>query len=135
MGAGAVGTPARCYTRRVAAAAGLESFAAYAAARGLTLEPGVHLPRTTPLLAEGELRSVDAVISGWLATYLEGEMALITREETTTDAGGGETKGDAHFTVAVAHVPKAKQFMPWLLCRLGGGGDPRSRRRDHDPRA
>jgi hypothetical protein len=101
----------------VASDAGLESFAAYAAARGLTLEPGAHLPRTTPLLAEGELRSVDAVMSGWLATYLEAQMALITREETTPDADGGETKGDAHFTVAVAHVPKAKRFMPWLLCR------------------
>ena len=72
----------------MAADAGLESFASYAAARGLTLEPGAHLPRTTPLLAEGELRSVDAVMSGWLATYLEAQMALITREETTTDGDG-----------------------------------------------
>lgn len=96
--------------------AGLEGFAAYAAARGLTLEPGARLPRTTPLLAEGELRSVDAVMSGWLATYLEGKLALITRDEVTTDAQGAETRGEAHLTVAVTHVPKAKRFVPWLLC-------------------
>jgi hypothetical protein len=102
--------------------AGLESFASYAAARGLTLEPDAHLPRTTPLLAEGEMRSVDAVMSGWLGTYLEAQIALITRRETTTDADGGETTGDARFTVAVAHVPKAKRFIPWLLCRRAEDG-------------
>jgi hypothetical protein len=97
-------------------AAGLDDFAAYAAARGLTLEPGARLPRTTPLLAEGELRSVEAVMSGWFATYLEGKMALITRDEATADAQGTETRGEAHLTVAVTHVPKAKRFVPWLLC-------------------
>ncbi len=106
----------------MASDAGTESFAAYAAARGLTLEPGARLPRSTPLLAEGELRSVDAVMSGWLGTYLEAQIALITREETTTDPEGHETKGDAHFTVAVAHVPKAKRFVPWVLCRRAEEG-------------
>jgi hypothetical protein len=83
----------------------------------LTLDPGARLPRTTPLLAEGELRSVDAVMTGWLSTYVEARMALITRNEVTTDARGAETKGDAHFTVALTHVPKAKRFVPWLLCQ------------------
>jgi hypothetical protein len=69
------------------------------------------------LLAEGELRSVDAVMTGWLSTYVEAQMALITRNEVTTDAQGAETEGDAHFTVAVTHVPKAKRFVPWLLCQ------------------
>jgi hypothetical protein len=95
---------------------GLGDFASYAASRGLTLDPGARLPRTTPLLAEGELRSVEAVMSGWLATYVEAQIALVTRDETTTDAQGVETKGEAHFTVAVTHVPKAKRFVPWLLC-------------------
>jgi hypothetical protein len=95
---------------------GLAEFAAYAAARGLTLEPGARLPRTTPLLAEGELRSVDALMSGWLGTYLEAKLALVTRDEVTTDAHGKETRGEAHLTVAVTHVPKAKRFIPWLLC-------------------
>jgi hypothetical protein len=95
---------------------GLEDFASYATSRGLTLEPGARLPRTTPLLAEGELRSVEAVMSGWLATYVEAQIALVSRDETTTDAQGAETKGEAHFTVAVTHVPKAKRFVPWLLC-------------------
>jgi hypothetical protein len=102
---------------------GLDEFAAYAAARGLTVEPREHLPRTTPLLAEGELRGVEAVVSGWLATYVEAEIALVTREETTTDATGAETRGEAHLTVAVTHVPKAKRFVPWLLChRVEDGG-------------
>jgi hypothetical protein len=83
--------------------AGIEGLAAYAAARGLELVEGKRLPRTTPLLAEGELRSVDAVASGWLATYVEATMAVVTRAES-------------RFTVAVTHVPKAKQFVPWLLC-------------------
>jgi hypothetical protein len=82
---------------------GTEGLAAYAAARGLELVEGKRLPRTTPLLAEGELRSVDAVASGWLATYVEATMAVVTRAES-------------RFTVAVTHVPKAKRFVPWLLC-------------------
>jgi hypothetical protein len=76
---------------------------AYAAARGLTVEDGVRLPRTTPLLAEGEVHSVDALASGWFSKYVEAKIALIDR-------------GDAHFTVAVTHVPKAKRFVPWMLC-------------------
>ena len=96
--------------------AGLDEFAAYAAAHGLTLEPDGRLPRTTPLLAEGELRSVEALMRGWLATYLEAQIAIISRDETTTNADGSQTKGEAHFTVAVTHVPKAKRFVPWLLC-------------------
>ncbi|MBS1879409.1 MAG: hypothetical protein JST31_07850 [Actinobacteria bacterium] len=82
---------------------GTEGLAAYAAARGLELVEGARLPRRTPLLAEGELRSVDAVASGWLATYVEATLAVVTRD-------GGR------FTVAVTHVPKAKRFVPWLLC-------------------
>jgi hypothetical protein len=97
-------------------ASGLDDFAAYAAARGLTVEDGVHLPRTTPLLAAGELCSVDAVMSGWLSKFVEAKLALVTRNETTTDAAGAATSGDAHFTVAVTHVPKAKRFVPWMLC-------------------
>ncbi len=77
--------------------------AAYAAAHGLTVEDGVRLPRTTPLLAEGEVHSVDALIGGWLSKYVEAKIALVNR-------------GDAHFTVAVTHVPKAKRFVPWMLC-------------------
>ena len=90
---------------------GVEDFSSYAAARKLTLVPGARLPRTTPLLAEGELRSVDAVMSGWLSTYVEAQLALIARDEVTADSEGAETKGEAHFTVAVTHVPKAKRFV------------------------
>src|SRR6185437_16749473 len=76
---------------------------AYAAARGLTVEDGVHLPRTTPLLAEGEVHSVEALASGWFSKYVEAKIAVISR-------------GDAQFTVAVTHVPKAKRFVSWMLC-------------------
>ena len=82
---------------------GVEGLAAYAAAHGLSVEDGAHLPRTTPLLAEGEVHSVDALIGGWLSKYVEAKIALISR-------------GDTHFTVAVTHVPKAKRFVPWMLC-------------------
>jgi hypothetical protein len=82
---------------------GVEELAAYAAAHGLSVEDGAHLPRTTPLLAEGEVHSVDALIGGWLSKYVEAKIALISR-------------GDTHFTVAVTHVPKAKRFVPWMLC-------------------
>jgi len=95
---------------------GVEDFASYAASRGLAVDTATRLPRTTPLLAEGELHSVEAVMSGWLATYVEAQMALVSRDEVTTDEQGVETKGVAHFTVAVTHVPKAKRFIPWLLC-------------------
>jgi hypothetical protein len=82
---------------------GTEGLAAYAAARGLEVVEGARLPRATPLLAEGELSSVDAVASGWLATYVEATLAVVTRD-------------DSRFTVAVTHVPKAKRFVPWMLC-------------------
>jgi hypothetical protein len=80
-----------------------EGLAAWAATHGLAVEDGVHLPRTTPLLAEGEVHSVDALAGGWLSKYVEAKIALIDRD-------GG------HFTVAVTHVPKAKRFVPWMLC-------------------
>lgn len=88
---------------------GLDQFATYAAAHKLTLEPEGRLPRTTPLLAEGELRSVDALMRGWLGEYLEAQIAIVSREGT----GDGE---GVDLTVAVTHVPKAKRFVPWLLC-------------------
>jgi hypothetical protein len=69
----------------------------------MSVEDGVHLPRTTPLLAEGEVHAVDALAGGWLSKYVEAKIALIDRD-------GG------HFTVAVTHVPKAKRFVPWVLC-------------------
>jgi hypothetical protein len=87
----------------MADADGAQGLAAYAAARGLTVEDGVRLPRTTPLLAEGEVHNVDALAGGWFSRYVEAKIALIDR-------------GDAHFTVAVTHVPKAKRFVPWMLC-------------------
>src|SRR5262245_56082513 len=80
-----------------------EGLAAWAAAHGLAVEDGVHLPRTTPLLAEGEVHSVDALAGGWLSKYVEAKIALIERD-------------GANFTVAVTHVPKAKRFVPWMLC-------------------
>jgi hypothetical protein len=87
----------------MADADGVDGLAAWAAARGMTIEDGVHLPRTTPLLAEGEVHSVDALAGGWFSKYIEAKVALIDR-------------ADAHFTVAVTHVPKAKRFVPWMLC-------------------
>jgi hypothetical protein len=108
----------------MASADGVGGLAAYAAAHGLAVEDGVHLPRTTPLLAEGEVHSVEELIGGWLSKYVEAKIALIDR-------------GAAHFTVAVTHVPKAKRFVPWMLCHriedehllgraatalIGGGG-------------
>ena len=82
---------------------GAQGLEAYAAARGLTVEDGVHLPRTTPLLAEGEVHSVEALAGGWFSKYVEAKIAVISR-------------GDTQFTVAVTHVPKAKRFVPWMLC-------------------
>ena len=82
---------------------GAEGLTTWAGAHGLSVEDGVHLPRTTPLLAEGEVHAVDALAGGWLSKYVEAKIALIDRD-------GG------HFTVAVTHVPKAKRFVPWMLC-------------------
>jgi hypothetical protein len=87
----------------MANADGVEGLTAWATAHRLAVEDGAHLPRTTPLLAEGEVHSVDALAGGWLSKYVEAKIALIDRD-------------GAHFTVAVTHVPKAKQFVPWMLC-------------------
>ncbi len=83
---------------------GSEELAAWATAHGLTVEDGAHLPRTTQLLAEGVVHSVDALVGGWLSKYVEAKIALVSRGD------------DEHFTVAVTHVPKAKRFVPWMLC-------------------
>ncbi len=83
---------------------GIEGLTSWAAAHGLTVEADTHLPRTTPLLAEGEVHSVDALAGGWLSKYVEAKIALVSRGD------------DEHFTVAVTHVPKAKRFVPWMLC-------------------
>jgi hypothetical protein len=83
---------------------GIEGLTAWAGTHGLTVEAGTHLPRTTPLLAEGEVHSVDALAGGWLSKYVEAKIALVSRGD------------DDHFTVAVTHVPKAKRFVPWMLC-------------------
>jgi hypothetical protein len=88
----------------MADADGVEGLTAWAGAHGLTIEAGAHLPRTTPLLAEGEVHSVDALAGGWLSKYVEAKIALVSRGD------------DEHFTVAVTHVPKAKRFVPWMLC-------------------
>jgi hypothetical protein len=96
----------------MADATGLEQFAAYAAAHELTVEPEGRLPRTTPLLAEGELRGVDALMRGWLGEYLEAQIAIVSRAP-----GGPESReAEVDLTVAVTHLPKAKRFVPWLLC-------------------
>jgi hypothetical protein len=88
----------------MADADGIAGLTAWADAHGLTIEAGEHLPRTTPLLAEGEVHSVDALAGGWFSKYVEAKVALVSRGD------------DAHFTVAVTHVPKAKRFVPWMLC-------------------
>ncbi len=88
----------------MADADGVEGLTAWAGTHGLTVEAGAHLPRTTPLLAEGEVHSVDALAGGWLSKYVEAKIALVSRGD------------DEHFTVAVTHVPKAKRFVPWMLC-------------------
>ncbi len=82
---------------------GSAGLAAWAAARGMTVEDGARLPRSTPLLAEGEVHSVDALAGGLFSKYVEAKIAVISR-------------GDTQFTVAVTHVPKAKRFVPWMLC-------------------
>ena len=58
-----------------------EGLTAWAGAHGLTVEAGARLPRTTPLLAEGEVHSVDALIGGWLSKYVEAKIALISRDD------------------------------------------------------
>src|ERR1700749_1965103 len=105
---------------------GVEGLTAWAGAHGLAVGAGADLPRTTPLLAEGEVHSVDALAGGWLSKYVEAKIALVSRGD------------DEHFTVAVTHVPKAKRFVPWMLCHrvadahllgraagalIGGGGE------------
>ena len=88
----------------MANADGIDGLTAWAGTHGLTVEAGAHLPRTTPLLAEGEVHSIDALAGGWLSKYVEAKIALVSRGD------------DEHFTVAVTHVPKAKRFVPWMLC-------------------
>ncbi|MCW2981916.1 MAG: hypothetical protein JWO14_3643 [Solirubrobacterales bacterium] len=88
----------------MAEADGVDGLTAWARTHGLTVEAGAHLPRTTPLLAEGEVHSIDALAGGWLSKYVEAKIALVSRGD------------DEHFTVAVTHVPKAKRFALLAPC-------------------
>jgi hypothetical protein len=83
---------------------GIDGLTAWAGAHGLMIEAGERLPRATPLLAQGEVHSVEALAGGWLSKYVEAKIALVSRGD------------DEHFAVAVTHVPKAKRFVPWMLC-------------------
>ena len=83
---------------------GAEGLTAWAAARGSARSKlDRHLPRTTPLLAGGELHGVDEVVRGG-------------SRPTSKRRWRWSPRDDARFTVAVTHVPKAKRFAPWMLC-------------------
>src|ERR1700754_3491762 len=75
------GPPAIAY-KWAMADEGSGGLAAYAAARRLEGEGDRHLPRTTPPLAGAELGSVDEVVRGWLATYVEAQLAVLTRSDS-----------------------------------------------------
>ena len=80
----------------MAEADGAQGLAAWAAARGMSVEDGVHLPRTTPLLAEGEVHSVDALAGSFGAFFharskemneeMEKAEALLHRRDAAGDA-------------------------------------------------
>src|SRR5687768_1491924 len=75
------------------------------------------LEQLTPLLARGDVRRTEALVSGKLAEGLEGDLAHFRYTERDSDGP------DRHysFTLVLAAVPESIAFIPRLTVKPQGG--------------
>lgn len=87
--------------------------------RSLGLEPTRHpaLPQVTPLLARGDARRTEGLVSGRLGEGLEGDLAHFRYTERDSDGP------DRHysFTLVLTTVPETVAFIPRLSVKPRGG--------------
>ena len=91
---------------------------AFAAARGLGVEPEAELRPLTPALLTGSRGSVGSLTAGELAPGLEGKLFEHVFAE-------GATRRES--AIVLTEVPESAAFVPALVCRdraAAGGGDP-----------
>jgi hypothetical protein len=96
-------------------------YAAYAQQRGLQWAHHTSIPPATPLLRRGDERRADEAFSGALPGNIEGELALYTYEERSSDSSGREAKEIHHFTVVVSRLDGVEGRLPGLFVQRRSG--------------
>ena len=94
-----------------------QRLAEFGQGRGLEVIQHPALPELTPLLARGDVRRTEAMVSGRLAEGLEGDLAHYRYTERDSDGP------DRHysFTLVLAAVPEIIAFIPRLSVQPRGG--------------
>ena len=93
-------------------------YGAYAQQRGLSWQHQGFLPPATPLLRRGDTRRADETFTGKLPGGLDGELALYTYEEKSSD---GQSKEIHHFTVVLSELPGMGLRLPGLFVQRRSG--------------
>lgn len=97
-------------------------FEAYAAQRSLATGGGRgSLPNATGLLRQGVRSYTQRTFAGRLPGGLDGLLALYTYETEHTDSKGNRHTSYHHFTVVLAAVAGAKDFIHHLACQRRSG--------------
>jgi hypothetical protein len=91
---------------------------AYAKQRGLSWQHRSGVPPATPLLRRGDTRRADEAFTGKLPGGLDGELALYTYEEQSTD---GQAQELHHFTVVLGELPGIGSRLPGLFVQRRSG--------------
>jgi hypothetical protein len=96
-------------------------YAAYAQQRGLQWVHHTSIPEATPLLRRGDERRADEAFTGQLPGGLQGELALYTYEERSSDGTGRDAKEIHHFTIVVSQLPDIGGRLPGLFVQRRSG--------------
>lgn len=104
------------------AAARRDFCSAYAESRGLKWHHGHSaLPPATPLLRKGDRRYAEEAFEGELPDGPVGRLALYTYVEESRDSSGNKQSTYITFTVALAGLPGAADFIGRLYCQQRRG--------------
>jgi hypothetical protein len=98
------------------------AMSAYGGLRELPYRDRGGIGDRVPLLQRGDKRRIEGRVDGTLGRGVEGTMAmLMVGEVVKTGQYGNQERSWKPFTIATAKVPRAKQFLPLLICQERGG--------------